>query len=114
MGGFTAPIVADRRSVDALVLVAGMVPTPGESPAEWWTNTRYRQAVEQHAGRDGGLTGSDDPLVPARTSRTFGGRGTDATATSGDDREAHDPNSRRILRGPPLRFGNNDLRSATS
>jgi pimeloyl-ACP methyl ester carboxylesterase len=43
-GGFTAPIVADRRSVDALVLVAGMVPTPGESPAEWWTNTRYRQA----------------------------------------------------------------------
>jgi pimeloyl-ACP methyl ester carboxylesterase len=62
-GGFTAPIVADRRSVDALVLVAAMVPTPGESPADWWTNTRYRQAVEQQAVRDGGLTGSDDPLV---------------------------------------------------
>ena len=38
-GGFTAPLVADRRPVDALVLVAAMVPAPGESPAEWWTNT---------------------------------------------------------------------------
>ena len=62
-GGFTAPLVADRRSVDALVLVAGMVPAPGESPAEWWTNTRYRQAGEEQALRDGGLTGSDDPFV---------------------------------------------------
>ena len=62
-GGFTAPIVADRRSVEALVLVAAMVPAPGESPADWWTNTRYRQAVEEQARRDGGLTGSDDPFV---------------------------------------------------
>jgi pimeloyl-ACP methyl ester carboxylesterase len=62
-GGFTVPLVAERRSVDALVLVAGMVPAPGETPAEWWTNTRYRQAVEEQARRDGGLTGSDDPFV---------------------------------------------------
>lgn len=62
-GGFTAPIVADRRSVDALVLVAAMVPRPGESPADWWTNTHYREAVEEQARRDGGLTGSDDPFV---------------------------------------------------
>jgi pimeloyl-ACP methyl ester carboxylesterase len=62
-GGFTASLVADRRSVDVLVLVAGMVPAPGETPAEWWTNTRYRQAIEEQARRDGGLTGSDDPLV---------------------------------------------------
>lgn len=62
-GGFTAPIVAERRSVDALVLVAGMVPAPGESPADWWTNTGYRQAVDEQARRDGGLTGSDDPFV---------------------------------------------------
>ncbi len=62
-GGFTAPLVADRCSVDALVLVAGMVPAPGESPAEWWTNTRYRLAVEEQASRDGGLTGNDDPFV---------------------------------------------------
>lgn len=62
-GGFTAPIVADRYSVDALVLVAGMIPAPGERPADWWTNTGYRHAVEEQARRDGGLTGSDDPFV---------------------------------------------------
>jgi pimeloyl-ACP methyl ester carboxylesterase len=62
-GAFTAPLVADRCSVDALVLVAGMVPAPGESPAEWWTNTHYRRAVEEQAQRDGGLTGNDDPFV---------------------------------------------------
>lgn len=61
-GGFTAPLVADRRPVDLLVFVAGMVPAPGEKPADWWANTGYREAVEQ-ARRDGGLTGSDDPFV---------------------------------------------------
>lgn len=62
-GGFTASLVAERRPVDALVLVAGMVPAPGERPADWWANTGYPQAVEEQARRDGGLTGSDDPFV---------------------------------------------------
>jgi pimeloyl-ACP methyl ester carboxylesterase len=62
-GGFTAPLVADRVPVDLLVLVAGMVPAPGETPAEWWHNTGYRQAVREQAQRDGGQTGSDDPFV---------------------------------------------------
>jgi pimeloyl-ACP methyl ester carboxylesterase len=62
-GGFTAPLVVERVPVDALVLVAAMVPSPGESPAEWWTNTGYAQAVQEQAERDGGLTGSDDPFV---------------------------------------------------
>jgi pimeloyl-ACP methyl ester carboxylesterase len=62
-GGFTAPLVADRRPVDLLVLVAGMIPAPCEAPAEWWHNTGYRQAVEEQARRDGGKTGSDDPFV---------------------------------------------------
>ena len=62
-GGFTAPLVADRVPVDLLVLVAGMVPAPRETPAEWWENTGYRQAVQEQARRDGGLTGSDDPFV---------------------------------------------------
>jgi pimeloyl-ACP methyl ester carboxylesterase len=39
-GGFTAPLVADRLQVDALVLVAGMIPAPGEAPADWWDNNR--------------------------------------------------------------------------
>jgi pimeloyl-ACP methyl ester carboxylesterase len=62
-GGFTAPLVADRVPADLLVLVAGMVPAPGETPAEWWDNTRYREAVLEQAQRDGGQTGSDDPFV---------------------------------------------------
>ena len=62
-GGFTAPLVAARLPVDVVVFVAGMVPAPGEKPADWWDNTGYRQAVEDQARRDGGLTGSDDPFV---------------------------------------------------
>jgi pimeloyl-ACP methyl ester carboxylesterase len=62
-GGFTAPLVADRIGARGLVLVAGMVPAPGEAPAEWWDNTGHRQAVEEQARRDGGLTGNEDPLV---------------------------------------------------
>jgi len=62
-GGFTAPLVADRRPVDLLIFVAGMIPTPGETPGDWWENTGYRQAVEDQARRDGGATGNDDPFV---------------------------------------------------
>ena len=62
-GAFTAPLVADRRAVDGLVLVAGMVPAPGESPADWWGNTGHERAVREQARRDGGRTGSDDPFV---------------------------------------------------
>jgi pimeloyl-ACP methyl ester carboxylesterase len=62
-GGFTAPLVAARMPVDVLVFVAGMVPSPGEAPGDWWTNTGYTVAVREQAARDGGLTGNDDPFV---------------------------------------------------
>jgi pimeloyl-ACP methyl ester carboxylesterase len=62
-GGFTAPLVADRFPVSALVLVAGMIPARGETPADWWDNTGYRQAVQEQARSDGGKTGSEDPFV---------------------------------------------------
>jgi pimeloyl-ACP methyl ester carboxylesterase len=62
-GAFTAPLVADRLRADVLVLLAGMVPSPGESPADWWANTGYGSAVAEAAERDGGLTGSADPYV---------------------------------------------------
>ncbi|WP_242892965.1 alpha/beta fold hydrolase [Actinomadura litoris] len=62
-GGFTAPLVADRLSADALVLIAGMIPSPGESPDEWWSNTGCGAAVKEQAERDGGLTGNPDPFV---------------------------------------------------
>ena len=62
-GGFTAPLVADRVRADALVLVAAMIPAPGEAPAAWWENTGHRQAVAEQSELDGGLTGSDDPYI---------------------------------------------------
>jgi pimeloyl-ACP methyl ester carboxylesterase len=62
-GGFTAPLVADRVRAEALVLVAAMIPAPGETPAAWWENTGHKQAVAEQAELDGGLTGSDDPYV---------------------------------------------------
>jgi hypothetical protein len=55
--------VADRLPVEVLVLVAGMIPAPGETPAAWWENTGYRQAVAEQSQIDGGLTGSGDPYV---------------------------------------------------
>ncbi len=41
LGGFTAPLVCARVPVDLLVLVAAMVPAPGETGAQWWANTDY-------------------------------------------------------------------------
>lgn len=62
-GAFTAPLVAARLSADLLVLLAGMIPAPGEPPERWWANTGFGAAVDAQAARDGGLTGSDDPYV---------------------------------------------------
>jgi pimeloyl-ACP methyl ester carboxylesterase len=41
-GAFTAPLVCDRAPVELLVLVAGMIPAPGERPDDWWANTGYQ------------------------------------------------------------------------
>jgi pimeloyl-ACP methyl ester carboxylesterase len=62
-GAFTATLVASRCSTRLLVLLAGMIPAPGERPSEWWDNTRYGEAVEEQARRDGGKTDNDDPLM---------------------------------------------------
>jgi pimeloyl-ACP methyl ester carboxylesterase len=40
-GGFTAPLVAARVPVDMLVLLAGMIPAPGEAPGDWLANTGF-------------------------------------------------------------------------
>jgi pimeloyl-ACP methyl ester carboxylesterase len=42
LGGFTAPLVCDRLDVTLLVLVAAMVPAPGESAGDWWANTGHQ------------------------------------------------------------------------
>jgi pimeloyl-ACP methyl ester carboxylesterase len=62
-GAFTASLVADRLRADALVLLAGMIPSPSEAPADWWGNTGHAQAVREQAQLDGGKTGNPDPMV---------------------------------------------------
>jgi pimeloyl-ACP methyl ester carboxylesterase len=62
-GGYTAPLVADRLATELLVLVAAMIPAPGESPDEWGRNTGYGEAVRAQAARDDGRTGNADPYV---------------------------------------------------
>ena len=51
--GFTAPLVCERVPVDLLVLVAAMVPAPGESPADWWIHTGQETAKHDAAKRNG-------------------------------------------------------------
>ena len=43
LGAFTAPLICDRVPVRLLVLVAAMVPCPGESPGDWWENTGWTE-----------------------------------------------------------------------
>ena len=60
-GGFTAPLVCERVPVDLLVLMAGMVPLPGEPPGDWWANTGYEQTRREQDERDG--TAPDDDIA---------------------------------------------------
>ena len=54
MAGFVAPLVADRVPATRLiVLVAAMVPAPGETGNQWWGNTGFSAARREQAERDG-------------------------------------------------------------
>jgi pimeloyl-ACP methyl ester carboxylesterase len=44
LGAFTAPLMCARRPVELLVLVAGMIPSPGEPFSDWWTNSGYEES----------------------------------------------------------------------
>ena len=44
LGAFTAPLVCARVAADRLVLLAPMIPAPGESFGDWWANTGYAPA----------------------------------------------------------------------
>lgn len=55
MGAFTAPVVAERTPLRALVLLNPMTPVPDETPGEWWAATgqpEAREAADRAAGRD--------------------------------------------------------------
>ncbi len=53
LGGFTAPMAAERLPVDELVLVNAMIPVAGETAGQWWDATgavAARESLAQHAG----------------------------------------------------------------
>ncbi|WP_231954529.1 alpha/beta hydrolase [Actinoplanes derwentensis] len=58
LGGFVAPLVCERVPVDRLVLVAPMIPAPGEAVTEYFANTGYRD--EANTGNRHETTG--DPF----------------------------------------------------
>jgi pimeloyl-ACP methyl ester carboxylesterase len=43
LGGFTAPLVCARLPAKLLVLVAGMIPAPGELFSDWWRTSGYEE-----------------------------------------------------------------------
>jgi pimeloyl-ACP methyl ester carboxylesterase len=53
LAGFTAPLVCERVLVKLLVMLAAMVPSPGEPPGDWWANTGYAEARRAQDQRDG-------------------------------------------------------------
>jgi pimeloyl-ACP methyl ester carboxylesterase len=64
LAGFTAPLVCARVPVDLLVLVAAMVPAPGECGGDWWANTGWEQSRSEQAARDGRVLGDEiDPMI---------------------------------------------------
>jgi pimeloyl-ACP methyl ester carboxylesterase len=53
LGGFTAPLVAERTELRELVLLNAMVPAPGETAGEWWgavDSERARVAAAEAGG----------------------------------------------------------------
>jgi pimeloyl-ACP methyl ester carboxylesterase len=53
LGGLVAPVVAQQCSADLLVLVAPMIPRPGETGGEWWQATDQAGAFRRFAADQG-------------------------------------------------------------
>ena len=49
LGAFSGPLAAHLIGADRIVLLAPMIPRPGETAGEWWENTGHQEAI-------GGLT----------------------------------------------------------
>jgi pimeloyl-ACP methyl ester carboxylesterase len=72
-GGYVAPLVCERAQVDLLVLVAGMVPSPGESAQEMLVNTGYKPAPQRDSS-DVAIFYHDVPPALAREAIARGRR----------------------------------------
>ena len=59
LGGFTAPLVAERVPLRGLVFVNAMIPVPGETAGAWWDNNGW-EAARTKAARAGGYSETFD------------------------------------------------------
>jgi pimeloyl-ACP methyl ester carboxylesterase len=62
-GGFIAPLVCERVPVDLMVLVAGMIPSPGEAPDDYWANTGWQPARLDHIEQPEGMSREDAETI---------------------------------------------------
>jgi hypothetical protein len=53
LGAFAGPLVAARTRVDELILLAPMIPEPGETAGEWWGKTGHAGAIADVLERHG-------------------------------------------------------------
>jgi pimeloyl-ACP methyl ester carboxylesterase len=53
LSAFIAPMVCNRVEVRLLVLVAPMIPAPGETPGAWWSSTGQAEAQRQNDTAEG-------------------------------------------------------------
>lgn len=53
LGAFSGTIVAARAPISQLVLLAPMIPLPGETAGEWWANTGHEEAIADLVARLG-------------------------------------------------------------
>ena len=82
-GAFTAPLVCERVPVDLMVLVAGMVPLPGEKGEDWFDNTGYESAArEQDFNGDSEMAVFYHDVEPAVAEEALS-RGRDQAETPG-------------------------------
>ena len=79
-GGYVAPIVCDRVAARLVVLIAAMVPAPGESAQEMFANTGYRPEP-QKAASDVEIFYHDVPPALAREATARGRRQSETPGT---------------------------------
>ena len=80
-GGYVAPIVCDRVPAKLLVLVAGMVPMPGESAEEMFANTEWQP---EDSGDSGTVAVFYHDVSPALAAQAVS-RGRDQSDTPGKE-----------------------------
>jgi pimeloyl-ACP methyl ester carboxylesterase len=89
LGAFAGPLAAARTPRSALILLAPMIPRPGETAGEWWGNTGHADSIAEVLERHGPMSSWEldaiaevflhdvDPVVAGENERFQGlpGRG---------------------------------------